>query len=386
MGPNLKVSITGDSVGLERSMAQARLSATKFAGQIGRSMGAGFTGMIGGFVSAASLGMLARKTAAFADEMEETAQRLGLSTTKLQELSFAAKQNGASLESLTRFIEQLTDAAMDPKKAGAFGKMGINPTGMTPGELFASVSSFARGNSVTATRDALGGIVGARSVGRVINLLQSDLEELGRTAHKAGAVMDEQTLHALATLNDQFGIVSQILMTQFAPALLEVAKVVLRTFGAVKGATGWLGAKTAGLSMGDTMARPHELMLGPWAPFAMAGRMWGKMKRNPNQASFNATADNLFADSILSIEEMIKRLTGYKSPSAPTIPPYSGASPDDKKFRDFTATDLSKVGLFSASQVAFNPMISISQQQLNELRKIQVSTAKTANKQDSHSP
>jgi hypothetical protein len=63
--------------------------------------------------------------------------------------------------------------------------------------------------------------------------------------------MDESARQKLAALNDQLSILSQILQSQFAPAVVWAGKALITAFQVGKGASGWWGARTANFSAGD---------------------------------------------------------------------------------------------------------------------------------------
>jgi len=62
-----------------------------------------------------------------------------------------------------------------------------------------------------------------RQIGPMVNVLSTDLDAAGQSAQNLGAVIDQATIRQLASLNDQLSIVSQVLMGQFAPAILMAA-------------------------------------------------------------------------------------------------------------------------------------------------------------------
>lgn len=323
----------------------------------------GIGNQIMGMVSAGALAALARNTIAYADDIEESAARIGVGTTKLQEWTFAAKQTGAGIELLTRFIEQLTDAATDPKKNKALQKLGINAAGMTPEQLFSAVTQFTKGKSATEIRSSLGDIVSDRQLGRMMNLLQSDLDDLGKSAHDIGAVMDTETLHALATLNDQFSIISQVLYTQFGPAILETSKFLLRTFARVSGFSASEGAKTAGMS-GWELVKYFTA-----SKEAKEKMLTSRLATDPNQKSFNQTAEDLRKQKIDSIEAMIARFENWKPQANPTIGPPKEEEAKAKRMAELQLDSLSKAGLFAGGAGKFGGM-NLQQQEVKLLADI----------------
>lgn len=354
-------------------LSQASLNAT--LGKMGQTISNSLSNRLGGLLSVASLGIAIRKTTEYADTIEEASTRIGVGTKRLQEWLYAAKQNGVEIERLTSFIERLTDAAQDQEKVKLFRRMGINPQGMTPEQLFGAVNTFARGRSQTDIMAALGGIVDVRRLGPMMNLLQADLDGLGQQAQKVGAVMEQETLHRLAILNDQFSILSQILVTQFGPALLKAAEIALVAFGGLKGGAGWAGAMTAGLDLS-----PKAIAARTISPLIGIRDIY-RAFTDPNRASFAATADNIFGEDIDAMRKLAARFgAGYVPPLPPTI---GAAAEEAKKQRDskgsspfaFSADQLAQAGLFTGSALLMNPNLTVAREQLDVLRKIEANTA-----------
>lgn len=310
--PTLKAIFGADTTGFDASLKRMQRMTHSFVRGSSRSLASSFTSSVAGFVGTAALGALARRTMAYADQIEETSSRIGVGTSKLQEWSYAAKQTGASVEDLTRTVEQLSDAARDPKNLEKFARMGINPAGMTPESLFAAVNKFAHKSSSTEVRAALDGLVQVKGLGKMMNLLQSDLDALGQSARTFGAVLSDEMVHQAATLNDQFSILSQILYTQFAPALLTAASVLLKVQGMIAGTASEFGAKTAGMSL-------KEILLGPFLSKKEQQKIFDRVKNDPNQAIYDETGQNLFAAKINSIEDMLKLMENWKPPEQPKI-------------------------------------------------------------------
>lgn len=274
---DLRVFLKLDGSGFTQGLTRVRQAVGHFSSGLKSQIAGAFT------VGAITYGI--KRMLDFSDTIEETAQRIGVGTTALQEWTFAAKQAGVTTEKLQGFIERLSVGASDSAKRKFFDAIGVNPN-QTPESLFRSVQARTQGKSSAEIFQMLAPIIGDfRQIGPVINLLKSDLEGAADMAHKLGAVIDESTIHRLATLNDQLSIVSQILMGNFAPALISAAKVALVAFSALRGGAGWLGARTAGLSAKNWLEIGAASMFGPVATVLQfvqrqneADKKWPSMK------------------------------------------------------------------------------------------------------------
>ena len=164
----LKVRASLDGAQFQAGLSKMGSAAGGVLGNIKSQIAAAFTV---GAVTA-----LASKTMAYADNVQEMGQRIGVSTRALQEWMFAAKQSGADAEKMVTFIERLTDAAGDLKNAKGFAAMGINPAGMTPEQLFTSVQGKTAGKSSTEIQSMMQGLgLSIRQIGPMVNMLQGDL-------------------------------------------------------------------------------------------------------------------------------------------------------------------------------------------------------------------
>lgn len=67
------------------------------------------SGMLGKLGGAAALGMAVKSTAEWADNLDESAQALSMNVTALQELNYAAAQNGADSESMYKALATLSE-------------------------------------------------------------------------------------------------------------------------------------------------------------------------------------------------------------------------------------------------------------------------------------
>jgi hypothetical protein len=351
----------------ERELARANSFVGRARNAVGGMLG-GIGGRIAGALTAGAVYAMARNTMSYADELEETSTRLGISTKKLQEWDYAAKQSGASIYDLTRFTEQLVDAALDPKRNKELQKIGINASGMTPEQLVEAVSRFTRGKSSSEVRSGLGDIVNTRQLGRMMNFLQSDLEQLGKAAHEAGAVMEDGTLRQLAALNDQFGILSQILMTQFAPALLVAAKFMLSSFGRVKATGGFINAATKGfdISLGAVMKR--QMFPGQWLVDGV------KALKDVDLPANLKTAKEVYSRESSGIEKMLKALENWKPTDMATIGSPTLEEKEEKKklekMNELQMDQLSKAGLFAGGAGGGMNKSNLPEQQLQAMREI----------------
>lgn len=327
----LRVKVSADGSAFDAGMRRITSKAGVAMASIKGSLAAAF--------SIGAVTTLAKRTMDYADGIEEMASRIGVSTKALQEWTFAAKQSGTSAEKLVTFIERLSGAAGTLSGQKAFQKIGINADGMTPESLFRSVGKWSQGKSATDIAQAMQGLgIDRRAVGPMINVLQADLDAMGESARKLGAVLDDKTIHALASLNDQLSIVGQVLIGSFAPALLSAGKAAMVAFGKIGGVGAWWGARTSNITNDDMkkVVTPGHIGYG----------VVGVIKKFIQGAGLENEA-NMASDAAFSkVEEMLSKIDAYQAPRPSPISIPEEEANNMKKAEKRSTDSLLSVGNF----------------------------------------
>jgi hypothetical protein len=313
---DLKVFLRLDGSGFSQGITKVRQALGTFKAQLAGAFSVG----------AVTYGI--KRMLDFADSIDETASRLGVGTRALQEWTFAAQQAGVSSEKLQGFIERLSAAAADGNKSKLFAAIGVDPN-QTPEALFRSVQAKTQGKTPTEVIKMLADIIGDfRQIGPMINLLTGDLNAAGESARKLGAVIDDATIKHLANLNDQIAIVSQVLMGNFAPALITAGKAAISAFSYTKGASGYWGARTANFSAKD-IAKIIALNAMPGGAAAAQAYIHKKIKEGDAMGLGKMAADER-DKALKELDEMLKKIDAYTAPSLPAITA-SNASNEQRK-------------------------------------------------------
>lgn len=174
------------------------------------SLAVGVAGM------AVGIGALVLKTAQAGDDLDTMSRKTGLSTDRLQELQYIAKQTGTDLETMTGSMARAVRSMDAAQKAGspaadAFAELGIKVTDSN-GKLRDSKTVWeealvALGNIPDETeRDAVAMQIFGKSAQELEPLMQlgtGGMEDMATAAHKMGAVMSEENVKAAADLNDK---------------------------------------------------------------------------------------------------------------------------------------------------------------------------------------
>lgn len=163
----------------------------------------------------AALGGLVFSGASAAAEIVDLSAKTGISTTRLQELSYIGDQVGVSLDTITRSEYRLTRSMGEAQtgagdQAQAFEALGISVTD-TDGNLRDSQAVFAETldalNKIEnpAQRDVLAMALFGRSAQELNPLIKAGSDEMAamaEQAHLMGAVMSEDTVAGLESFDD----------------------------------------------------------------------------------------------------------------------------------------------------------------------------------------
>ncbi|BCY18694.1 hypothetical protein hrd7_25430 [Leptolinea sp. HRD-7] len=167
-------------------------------------------GVVGGAV-----GKMVLDSAKAGDDLSETAIKVSLTTTQLQELGFVAKQVGTDTDTVTgamgKMIRNMKGAKDGTGEAAdAFRKLGIPVTDAAGNlrnsqDVWADAMTALRGMSNETERDATAMSLFGKSAREMNPLIETSKEEFDRLvgkAHELGAVVADKDVQALGELND----------------------------------------------------------------------------------------------------------------------------------------------------------------------------------------
>ena len=234
----------GDRVrALGDRLQQTGAKVRAFAANIAKLAIKAVAGLAAGVAAAAvGIGIFVLKTAQAADEIVESAEKIGISTTKYQEFQFIAEQVGTDVETVGRAFARTTKAIAGADEEGSamaktLAELGV-ATRDVDGDLRSADDVFA--DIITALgrmeNETQRDIVAQQIFGKsfqelvpLINLGADGLQEMTDRAHELGAVMSEDTVQGLADFNDQVAAIKggvKGLLGQLAGAFLPLIKTV----------------------------------------------------------------------------------------------------------------------------------------------------------------
>jgi uncharacterized protein YqgQ len=194
---------------------------------------------ITGLASALGVGALAaavKQAANFADEMQETAEKVGITTKSLSELKYAADLSGDSFEALQTGLKRLSTNILEFSNGGKgaqelFNSLGVSAVDSS-GKLRSAddvlkdvadrFATLPNGAEKTALAIQLFGKAGADLI-PLLNQGSAGLKNMADEAERFGLVVDDQAASAAAQFNDNLDRLNK----SFEGFKLEAAKQVL---------------------------------------------------------------------------------------------------------------------------------------------------------------
>jgi hypothetical protein len=298
----------------------------KLAAGAGVAVGAAMAG------AATAMGMAVKSSLDAADQMGEMAEKVGMAVGALSKLSYAAKVNGVSSETLEKGLRRLADSMLKIRDGGggaaanALNRLGVEVLDANGAlrassdvmtDLIGKFGAMPNGVVKTATAMELFGRSGADMI-PLLNAGAEGLAELSAEAERLGLVIDDKTAAAAARFNDnltrlmavQDGITTQ-LAAELAPALAAVSDVLVDTANdaelmrqvgvgldrTIRGLVTGALALAAGLQLAGNSARGMNEAVG----LAARGRFGDAAKAFTDRAEASV-------DSIESIRKQISRL------------------------------------------------------------------------------
>lgn len=165
--------------------------------------------------SSAAIGIMVKKTAEYADNMDDASKRTGIAAERLQTLNYAAKITGTSMEGLEKGLKILSNNMLDASRNTGTAKITFNELGIavknTDGTLRKTTDVLAEAaDKISKMKDdtrqaAYANDLFGKSGTMLLPLLKmgaSGIAELEGNLKKYGYVMSSKEIAAGETFND----------------------------------------------------------------------------------------------------------------------------------------------------------------------------------------
>jgi predicted RecA/RadA family phage recombinase len=257
-GLRLVAELGGDGSGFDAMMRRANTTKDKFGAQF-----SGLKNIIAGAFTVGAITNLTRQTIQFASHLRDVSDALRVNVEWFQKRANAAKLAGGSEDDLFKFIDTMSKtrsaAVQNPQgtEAGTLGRLGFSGaeiSGLNTMEFFDRiVKAFGTGATAQTAVDVEK--VGGRTAR---NLLAA----FGQQFQSDAAVMSEQMVDALDDIGDQFTVLKNLLMVEFAPAIKFLMDAILLAVNQLKQAGAFLGGLTSKVSAFDAVKIVANPVLG----------------------------------------------------------------------------------------------------------------------------
>lgn len=237
-----------DASGMDRGLQSASASLDKFAKQAGSALVGAFAmdKIIGGFSTAIEKG----------DQLQDLANRFGVSAVSIQEIGNAASLSGAGVEDVAGAMNKLAKNAGEAiggneAMAESFAKIGLKVEdlkGMSPQDLFFALSKSVASASDPLVAFAVAQDVAGKSVASLMETLRMGPDAIAENGQAMG-VWSAETIASLSEASDAiktfqnemtigFGYVAQAtmpLITAFKAIAEELTVLAMASIEFLKG-------------------------------------------------------------------------------------------------------------------------------------------------------
>jgi len=257
-----------DASGFDRGLKSAQASVTSFAKQAGSALAGAFafTKIIQGFSTAIEK----------ADQLQDIAEKFGVSASKLQLLGNAASVFGSGIEQVSAGLNKLSLAqqkalAGDKGLEGSFAEVGLSLDelrGMKPEDILLKISdSFASGANEGRQFIIVNELLG-KAQSDLIKVLNQGSDAIIKQGEAMGVLSDEQ-ISSLSEMSDAVKTLQITMQNSFGKVAVLIVPVIKETqtlldlFGQFRqvglelGKGNFSGAKAifGGMSRSETKAR-----------------------------------------------------------------------------------------------------------------------------------
>lgn len=253
---NLKAVLGLNASGFFIGMKQAQSAAKQISSEIKSQFANAF--------GTAAVLAFSKRIIDTADNIVDLSDRLDVSTKTLQEWGYAARKNSSDIQSVTRFFEALAssrDKALngDDSALKAFERLGVSASQLRNsrlediGKIIAnSVKGSDAQSLITSLKE-----VGGKGATELVTAFKSGLDDAAEAAHRAGQIMNEETLVALKGLKEQAAELAETFTGPVASSIQFISNELRDSLALVKllvaGPAAYLGALSGGATKEEAM-------------------------------------------------------------------------------------------------------------------------------------
>src|SRR5436190_7210201 len=295
-GPSLMATLGANIAPFVQSLDNAQAQAKKKGEGIGSALGSELNSKLGSLIGAAAIEETIRRTVEYGEKVQDLGNRLGISTTAIQQWDYALKLNGSSLEAASGLFEKLAtarDKAMRGKdeQIAAFQKLGVTLEKLKTLRVEDVAAVIAKGFEEGDPQELIGALrtVGGRGAGEMIAAFRNGLAE---TLGEAPLISPEN-IAELKRAADSWSELKAEFQSSIAPAVAGITSAALLVIDFARAALAIpIGALMGAIdvfqrsSWIDLIRHPENIVKG-----AMAGANEGVEAVTDQAARRDAAAD-----------------------------------------------------------------------------------------------
>ena len=221
---NLRGKVTLDGSPFHSTLRGTKQAAAGWASSI--------KGQLAGAFAAGAIISQMRQVVEYGGKMADLGKRLGISTTELQNLDWAAKQFGGSLEGITsalRVLSKVRDEALggDEESIKNLANFGVTADKLKSSNLVGLLKEVGSAIKLADVGDEAEGLIQkvlGKGGGELIPLFKEGLIESIAEAERLGVALDESVISELDRIGDQLDTIVAQLRGPVAEAVLFLAK------------------------------------------------------------------------------------------------------------------------------------------------------------------
>lgn len=362
-----------DGTQFETGMKRVQSTGTAFAKDFKKEVGSTLAAMF----AVDKVVEYGKKAVDLAGKLTDLSNKIGVSASFLQEMSYAAELGGASLDDVSSSLEKMSIARSkalggDSAMVEAFAKLGVSAEMLRTARLediFAKVgAAFEGGINPQPLLGALREIAGKSSTA----LIPAMADGLGDSAEKArelGMVMQDDVVSALDDVGDRMAMMNNTATSLIGKFTAWAGGGLLKIFEA----TGSMFSTAYNLAS-DPKANPDK------NPMSRAGFFFSQLGQ-----SFMASLDEQAQDEVNAAAKrerakaLRQKLGNFEAMSGVSETAKASTAPLSTNFNLGQAADpMARIGGFTAFGVSQDRVIQNLQEQVRQLAHISRNTEDTA--------
>lgn len=248
-----------DKTGFDAGMAAAGKQVNKFGGDLKSS--------IAGGLSIAAVAAFTKELIRSVSHINDLSERLGVSAETLQEMEYAAKQTGQTIDDVAGAFRALSKARLeamaDPNsKAGqVFASMGISNAELRSQSLeqtFKRIADVVKNTNFGASELAMVQELLGRSAGELIPMFKAGIENAAQEARNLGLIIAEDIVVKIDDAGDAMDRFATRMKSVVAPAVGFVADRLRDVYDLADVLVGNVGAIAGSLLGGSSLEEARQ--------------------------------------------------------------------------------------------------------------------------------